>query len=302
MAGLDDLYALFQGQTNTALNQPQQPWQNELMASVNPDKQRHDNIRMALAQASQALATTPGNFLAGLSAAAGTGANSYLQAKQNSEDARIKAMQITALAQPQQQDRRLQLLHDAIGVGRDLSNDKVSAADRADRRKLTEAQVGYYSRRNTGNGNPNSSTALERADHDLRVWIGQAANGGTPPTQEEINAQWQSILKNRGLDDSNAAPQASNAPGTEEDWTQQADAYTADPNADPMNGNVTQTDLMTGGAKPKVAHMRPSPQSGAPAAITPPAQAIEFLRQNPGAQAQFDAKYEQGAAAKYLGK
>lgn len=38
MAGLDELLASFMGQTNTALNAPPAPWQQELLEKVNPEK------------------------------------------------------------------------------------------------------------------------------------------------------------------------------------------------------------------------------------------------------------------------
>lgn len=148
LGSLDDLYNTFLGQTNTALGQQDQPWQQELMESVNPDKVRRDNIKRALAQASMALATTPGNFLQGLSTAAGVGANSYLQQKQDAEEQRMKAMQLVQVAQQKQQDRRLSLLLGAIGVNRDIASDK-----RADRE--SDSRVNYYNRRGVG-GSDNS--------------------------------------------------------------------------------------------------------------------------------------------------
>lgn len=131
---LDSMYQTFLGQTTEALNQPTAPWQQELMESVNPDKVRRENIKKALAQASMALATTPGDFLTGLSAAAGTGANAYLTAKDDAEQNRMKAMQIAQAANQQAQDRRLQLLYNAIGVNRDLKSAEVAAEETAYKR------------------------------------------------------------------------------------------------------------------------------------------------------------------------
>lgn len=143
MAGLgtlDAMYQTFLGQTNDAMNQPAAPWQQELMETVNPQKVRAQNIKRALAQASMALATTPGNFLTGLSAAAGTGANAYLTAQDDAEQQRMKAMQLVQMAQQKDQDRRLALLHDALGVGRNLQSDKIAEEDRQYGRRKDERQ------------------------------------------------------------------------------------------------------------------------------------------------------------------
>lgn len=134
LGALDTLYQTFLGQTNEALNEPPAPWQQELMETVNPDKVRRQNIKRALAQASMALATTPGNFLTGLSAAAGTGANAYLTAQDDSEQQRMKVMQLVQTAQQKDRDRRLALLQDALGVGRNLQSDKIAEDDRQYRR------------------------------------------------------------------------------------------------------------------------------------------------------------------------
>lgn len=165
---LDSMYQTFLGQTTEALNQPTAPWQQELMESVNPDKVRRENIKKALAQASMALATTPGDFLTGLSAAAGTGANAYLTAKDDAEQNRMKAMQIAQAANQQAQDRRLQLLYNAIGVNRDIKSAETAAEEtaykrgrdaKADERQArldtradaeSEARTAYYNRRGTG--------------------------------------------------------------------------------------------------------------------------------------------------------
>lgn len=143
LGSLDTIYQTFLGQTNDALNEPQAPWQQELMETVNPEKVRRDNIKRALAQASMALATTPGNFMEGLSVAAGAGANSYLNAQQDAEQQRMRAMQLVHAAQQKQNDRRLALLMDAIGVNRDIKSDKQAeeeTAYRRDRDKKADAR------------------------------------------------------------------------------------------------------------------------------------------------------------------
>ena len=146
LGSLDTLYQTFLGQTNEAMNEPPAPWQQELMETVNPQKVRAQNIKRALAQASMALATTPGNFLTGLSAAAGTGANAYLTAQDEAEQQRMKAMQLVQMAQQKDKDRRLALLHDAFGVGRSLQNDKIAEEERQYGRRKDERQEARQTR------------------------------------------------------------------------------------------------------------------------------------------------------------
>lgn len=180
LGSLDTLYQTFLGQTNEALNEPPAPWQQELMETVNPDKVRRQNIKRALAQASMALATTPGNFLTGLSAAAGTGANSYLQAQDDSEQQRMRAMQLVQLAQQKDRDRRLDLLQNALGVGRNLQSDKIAEDDRQYRRgrdakqdarqeRLDDSLIDYRTRPRGSSGTSElSATEISRIKGRIR--------------------------------------------------------------------------------------------------------------------------------------
>lgn len=168
LGALDTLYQTFLGQTNEALNEPPAPWQQELLETVNPDKVRRQNIKRALAQASMALATTPGNFLTGLSAAAGMGANAYLTAQDDSEQQRMRAMQLVQVAQQKDKDRRLALLQDALGVGRNLQSDQIAEDERQYRRgrdaksdarqeRLDDSLIQYRQRPRTSSGTDNLS-------------------------------------------------------------------------------------------------------------------------------------------------
>ena len=58
MAGIDELLSAIMGQTDTALNAPPAPWQQELLETVNPEKVKRQNIARALAKASTAMWTT----------------------------------------------------------------------------------------------------------------------------------------------------------------------------------------------------------------------------------------------------
>jgi hypothetical protein len=147
MAGIDDLISTFIGQTQQGLNAPPAPWQQELLETVNPEKVRRQNIARALAQASTAMATTPGNFLAGVSSAAATGADAYLTAKDQAEDQRMKVQQLVQMAQQKDQDRRLSLLMDAIGVQRNQIQDKRQAESHTVGLERDKAYTDYYKRR-----------------------------------------------------------------------------------------------------------------------------------------------------------
>lgn len=203
MAGgiLDPLYETFMARTNDALNQPDQPWQQELMESVNPEKVKRQNVMRALAQASQTLATTPGNFLAGLSAAAGTGANSYLNAQEGAEQDRMRAMQLVQAAQQKSEDRRLALLSDALGVGRNLKSDQ-----RADRQ---EARAEYYRSggRRTGGGASGADAATERrrgtaaTTYFRQLDKMREDNLGEEPSEEEKDQLWGEIQRRFKIQD-----------------------------------------------------------------------------------------------------
>lgn len=110
------LVDLFVNQTQQANAMPTSPWQQELMATVNPEKLKQQNIAQAIAKASQALATTPGNFLTGASAAAGAGATSYLDGQQQNDMQRTAALRQIEEAQRGDQDQRLRRLAAAIGI------------------------------------------------------------------------------------------------------------------------------------------------------------------------------------------
>jgi hypothetical protein len=149
MAGIDELISTFMGQTQQGLNAPAAPWQQELLETVNPEKVKRQNIARALAQASTAMATTPGNFLSGISAAAATGANSYLTSRDQAEAERAKVQQLVQMSQQKDQDRRLGLLMDAIGVTQKGIAEKRAAESHTVGLDRERATTDYYKRRGT---------------------------------------------------------------------------------------------------------------------------------------------------------
>lgn len=102
---------------------PTRPWQQELLETVNPEKMKKQRIAQAIAQASQAMATTPGDFLTGLSAAATTGANSYISQRGMDDDRRTQAMRQIEEANDRDKQLRLSRLQAAIGLRQDADND-----------------------------------------------------------------------------------------------------------------------------------------------------------------------------------
>lgn len=229
LGSLDSLYQTFLGQTNEAMNEPPAPWQQELMETVNPQKVRAQNIKRALAQASMSLATTPGNFLTGLSAAAGTGANAYLTAQDDSEQQRMRAMQLVQVAQQKDKDRRLSLLQDALGVGRNLQSDKIAEEDRQYRRgrdakqdeRQTRLDDSLIESRNRSLGGSGSEAAIERrrgqaADTYFRQLDKLRSDNthlGEEPSEEEKDMLWNEIQKRFRLDDDGSgAPADEGAP------------------------------------------------------------------------------------------
>ena len=210
MAGIDDLLSTFMGQTNTALNAAPAPWQQELLETVNPEKVKRQNIARALAKASTAMATTPGNFLAGISAAAATGADAYLTGKDQAEDQRLKVQQLVQMQQQKDQDRRLALLLDAIGVQRNQIQDQRQADQDAYgktkderewglRKQESDARTSYYN--NRGTGSTASNAAIERrigtatTTYYRELDSLREKNFGAEPTQEEADALWNDVLR-----------------------------------------------------------------------------------------------------------
>ena len=288
LGSLDELYNTFLGQSQEAMNQPEQPWQQELMETVNPDKVRRDNMKLALLRASQAMSATPGNFLHSLAAGLGAGAESYLTNKQDAEDQRVKAMQIVQAAQQNQQDRRLKLLYGAIGVNRDIAND--------------DARNEYYTGRARhlasagGQGNGGLSA------NQLRV-TKKAILDGVRAKETQIRA----AAKQSGdvVDENQLAQTLHDEQMRLEQiygvTLQAPQEYSPDEyeNGGGDGGNTSQFDMMT---KPNIPRKANTKQSGGQqGTVTAPQTAIEFLRQNPQYKVQFDAKYGQGAADRVLG-
>lgn len=223
MSTIDDLISAFTAQSQAALTADTSPWQQELLETVNPEKQRRRNIAKALQQASLAMAQTRGSFLDGLSAAAATGAGSYITGQQENEDYAAKVRQAIALDQAKQQDRRLELLYRTIGVKRDQAE--------------TDAKVAYYNRRGTDTADDSLSPA--QAATNKRFAFTQLGN-----YESELRRNLVPEDQIPGLVRQKKA-ELEQAFGVRLDGAQSAAPQVGTPDQ-----NVTQFDLMTGGGDP----------------------------------------------------
>ncbi len=235
MAGpMDALLQTFLGQTQQmnqmqAPSQEGSPWQQELLETVNPEKVKRQNIARALAQASQALASTPGNFLQGVSAAASTGANSYLTGRDEAQQQRVKVMQAIDQAQRQDQDRRLARMQDALGIGRGITNDQygrqrdaVGDQRYADERKYSREQDAI-NREDRRGGRDRESLAYKNelkrsqraAVQEYQKWEKDAGDDltGEPLTEPEKQAKWQDLIYKFGIEEMYGEPPVDNTQG-----------------------------------------------------------------------------------------
>lgn len=114
------------GQLSIAPSQ-QVSWQDELMKTIDPERERRKNIAQALLSASAALASTPGNFLQGLSSAAVQGATAYNQGRDAIDQRRTAGLRMIDQDRQQQEDRRLEQLYRTFGIA-DRYNDSERAA------------------------------------------------------------------------------------------------------------------------------------------------------------------------------
>jgi len=146
---LSSLLSTFLTETQNANSRAPAAWQQELLETIDPVKQKKRNFARALAQASQALATTPGNFLTGLSTAASAGANSYIDGRDRNDLARVAAMREIDQARRGESDDALARMERALGVGlrvddrnyrtkRDTQQDLIAEEDRDYTRKRNE--------------------------------------------------------------------------------------------------------------------------------------------------------------------
>lgn len=230
MSDIDTLISAFTGQIQSALANDTSPWQQELLESINPEKQRRRNIARALQQASQAMVQTRGTLMDGLSAAAATGANAYVTGRENEEDYAAKVRQALAMDRAKQQDRRLALLMDAIGVRR---NQEADARNKAE----TDAKVAWYNRRGTNTAEDSLSPA--QAATNKRFAFTQLNN-----YENELRRNLVPENEIPGLIEQKKA-ELEQAFGIRFDAAQSAAPQVGAPDQ-----NVTQFDMMTSGGDP----------------------------------------------------
>ncbi len=217
---MDALLQQFIGQTQQMNQQPApsqegSPWQQELLESVNPEKAKRQNIARALATASQALATTPGNFLQGIAAGTSAGANSYLTGKEDMVAKRAQIMQSIEQAQRQAQDQRLARLQDALGISRGIQNDdyargrdKLADGRYTDEKKYQREQDATERADRLAGKNKESlayKNELKRSQRaavsEYQKWEKEAGDDitGAPLTDADKQAKWNEIVDRMGI-------------------------------------------------------------------------------------------------------
>jgi hypothetical protein len=227
MSTIDDLINTLTAQSQAAMGTDTSPWQQELLETINPEKQRRRNIAKAIQQASLAMAQTRGSVLDGLSAAAATGAGSYITGQQESEDYAAKVKQAMAIDQTKQQDRRMAMLLDAIGVKR---NQEADERDKAE----SKAKIAWYERRGVDTADGSLSPA--QAATNKRFAFTQLGN-----YESELRRNLVPEDQIPGLVQQKKA-ELEQAFGVSLDGAQ-----SAAPQVGAADPNVTQFDLMTNG-------------------------------------------------------
>lgn len=138
LPALDDLINQYTTISQGPMPSEDVSWQQELLRTVDPERARKQAMRQALAKASMALATTPGNFLTGLSAGAATGANEWANAQPEIDQRRMQVLNSLRQMNQQNVDQRLGRIRDMIGVRRGLDADAQQTEDRSYDRAMKE--------------------------------------------------------------------------------------------------------------------------------------------------------------------
>lgn len=160
MAGLADLLQAITGQTQQLNAAPPAAWQQSLTQATDPAKLKREAISKALATAGRAMATTPGNFLTGLSAGITSGADQYLTQRDANEQQRIAAQMEIDKAQRNDQEARLRRITDLFGITRGVENDQYNRG----RDKVGDARYEDERTWNRGRQTRLDDLASERVD------------------------------------------------------------------------------------------------------------------------------------------
>ena len=218
MDPLQQLLSSITGETEQMNNIAPAPWQQELLDTVSPEKAQKRRIAQALAQASTAMATTPGDFLSGVSAAAATGANSYIQGGEEMDAERIKAMAAVDQARRKEREDRLRRLHDLYNINESVDTrtynrqkyeddqkyrrerDTVLDADRAEQRadRAEERRLRREGRDITSKQYANEQARSRRAAADaFTKWETGEGFGADETTKQ---SKWNDLLDMYGVD------------------------------------------------------------------------------------------------------